>query len=291
MGYRRRYYEKDTSWAGGIILFVLLLLLWLIAKIKTLIGSIHISQNLEEFLACVVLVGLIAMITIYIIKKVKRFRQRQNAPYYDEIEEKVKNLSISISNEFELIKILRNMEAKYFEDFVMLLYTLKWYQIIYKSFWTKVGDKREPKGDHGIDIICLKNDKKIYVQIKKYQNRQVEESVVRDFYGTIVDKLREQDEGVIIATSMLSDTALEFALKKHIKVVEYSGLLKEIKELGKEHKQEIEEFLNEYGSANKEFSMYTKTCPRCFAPLVRRKKWSFYGCMSYYRTGCDYIKK
>lgn len=248
---------------------------------------------------CVVLVVLIAMIMMYIIKKVKSFIKPNDISYYEvsnkpetSMSESDEDHRIPISNELELINVLRNMEPKYFEDFIELLFKLKGYQIIYKSFRKKVNGVREPRSDRWIDMIGLKDNKKIYVQIKKYQSHQVEESIVRDFYGTIVDKVKDnQDIWMIVTTSMLSDHALEFATRKKIRVLEYDGILKEIKEVAKEHRQELEDFLDAYGEPNSQFKQYTRTCPRCFAPMMWRKNGSFYGCMNYYRTGCDYKKK
>jgi hypothetical protein len=123
-------------------------------------------------------------------------------------------------------------------------------------------------------MIASKDNKKTYVQVKKYQSREVEASVLRDFYGTITDKLQGEDMGIVITTSICSDSATKFALDKHIKIMNYDSLLNVIKEVAKDHKQELEKFLNdtEVINENYEFKNNVKTCPRCLAPLVWRKE-------------------
>jgi restriction system protein len=42
-------------------------------------------------------------------------------------------------------------------------------------------------GDHGIDLICTRQNERIVVQCKRYSGRSaVPESVIRDLYGTLM---------------------------------------------------------------------------------------------------------
>lgn len=291
---------NDSDYQNIKRFLAILVLLWLWWLFK-----IYLDYNLSIWLLAF-LVSMYWIVVILIINFLERkLHTNKEQKYYkdisnskDTIEKKdakivVTKTHIDISDKFSLIQTLRWMDPKYFEDFIALLFTLKWYTIINRSKRVKYFWKRKPKADWWIDMVVSKDNKKTYVQIKKKQNHQLEEAVVRDFYWTIVDKKNEQEKGIIVITSIFSDPAIEFAKEKGIEMVDYKILLEEIEEIAKDHKQEIEDFVNMHNDINStdKFNEYAKTCPRCFAPLVWRRKWSFYGCMNYHKNKCGYQEK
>ena len=290
--------DSDYLYIERFIVLIALLWLWLLFKL-------YLDYNFSIWLLAF-LVSAYWIIVVLVISLLERkiFNKKDQKNYEDmyaskstiektEAKVMIEKKYIDISDKLSLIQTLREMDPKYFEDFIALLFTLKWYIIVSRAKRVKYFWKRKPKADWWIDMIVSKDDKKTYVQIKKKQNHQLEETVVRDFYWAIVDKKNEQEKGIIIITSIFSDPAIEFAKEKDIKMVDYKILLEEIEEIAKDHKQEIEYFVNMHNNINStyKFNEYAKTCPRCLAPLVWRKKWSFYGCMNYHKTVCNYREK
>lgn len=192
-----------------------------------------------------------------------------------------------------LIEKLKAMHPKDFEDFIKLLFELRWYKVVYKSFWKRYFSSRIPQKDWWIDLIAIRDNKKIYVQIKKNITNMVSVDMIRSFYGSIVHRLTWEDKWLFVTTSVFSEDAEKCAKENHIEMISYKELEKEIVWLEKEiqKRQRIEDFLSKIDYyQNKKYNQNIRTCPKCGAPLKWRKEW-FYGCQNYYKTGCDYTEK
>lgn len=87
------------------------------------------------------------------------------------------------------------------------------------SLFSKLGYNTQVVGgshDGGIDVIAEKDGIKHYIQCKKYFNaHQVSVGNVRDFYGSIVDKLAN-GKGYFITTNKFTLEAEQFASDKPI---------------------------------------------------------------------------
>ncbi|MDD3262587.1 MAG: restriction endonuclease [Candidatus Absconditabacteria bacterium] len=188
-----------------------------------------------------------------------------------------------------IIEKLKAMHPKDFEDFIKLLFELRGYKIIYKSFWKKYFSSRIAKKDGGIDLIVVKDGKKIYVQIKKKNTDMIGVEVMRSFYGAIVNKLKGEDKLLLITTSIFSEDAEKFAKENNIEIMSYKEIEQEIDGLEKDinNKQKIVLFLSRTNYYSNKYNQNIRTCPKCGAPLKWRKE-GFYGCQNYYKTGCDY---
>lgn len=152
------------------------------------------------------------------------------------------------------------------------------------TLFEKMGYKVEVTGglkDGGIDVIISKDDKLHFVQCKKYREKQVTLSMVRDFYGAMAAR-RNREKGFFVTTGTATLDAQKFAEDNSIelidgpKLVEYMGMSK----LGAVQKTAIRATPTETAKA--------KVCPACGAPMVVRvaKKGAhanepFWGCTNY----------
>lgn len=198
---------------------------------------------------------------------------------------------VDISDSFSLIHKLRSLHPKDFEEFIAYLFQLSEYTIISQNQRKKCYGNRMPYKECSIDMVTSIHNKKVYVQLKRYVNHQVETLIVKDFYNTIKDSLRDDDYGMIITTSMLSDEALRSAYEKDITVLEYSHLIRIVHDVAKHYHKEIQKKLNSlHTDSPTPYDNFTKTCPSCYAPVIKRKRaWSqFYGCMNHHRGNCQY---
>jgi len=107
---------------------------------------------------------------------------------------------------------LNSMSGQEFEEFVAAVYKKKGYRIEY----TQV------TGDHGIDLVMRKDNKKTVVQCKRW-NDSVGEPIVRDFFGSMVSE--GADQGVIVTTASFTPQAVAFAANKPITLVDLDLLL------------------------------------------------------------------
>ncbi len=190
----------------------------------------------------------------------------------------------------KLIDKLRMMHPKKFEDFVKLLFELRGYKIIYKSFWKKIRWFWIPRKDWWIDLIALKDWQKTYIQIKQYISKCVSVSDVREFYGAVVNNLRSSDKVMFITTSIFSSDAKQYAKKCGIKLIPYDkiekvvGLIKDV-----EKKQKIKDFFSKIIYYRNKYNRNMRACPKCRAPLTKRG--NFYWCLNYSNIICDYTEK
>jgi len=205
-----------------------------------------------------------------------------------EIAELKEETIVDLSDPYTVIHKLREINPKEFEDVVGVFFEMRWYTITHQAKRKKIRWQWKATSDKWIDLIVTKDWMNKYIQIKKLINHQVSSSIVRDFYGTIIDKLKEWDEWIILTTSIFSKDSREFAKNKWIRMIDYVDLLKQIEYLSRTHKSSIESYLNSVTTEdNLKYKKYVKTCRKCYAPLVDRK-WMFFGCMNYHFTWCDY---
>lgn len=200
---------------------------------------------------------------------------------------------ISLDDKKSVIQKLRELHPKNFEEFISLVFQLSWYEVIYKSQWKKMFGKRYARKDWWIDLICKKEEKRNFIQIKKLVNQEVSVKTIREMWWVCGDEIHWNDNVIVITTSLFSQDAERFASQKHIILIDYKTLLETIDKIINvpKNKTTIESFLNDPNLIdNKGFATYIKICPLCLAPLVKRKWW-FYGCMNYYKKNCQYREK
>ncbi len=95
--------------------------------------------------------------------------------------------------------------------------------VIFKNLGYKAQLKGGPK-DRGIDIGIIKDKKRYFVQCKKMD--VVSPKFIREFYGSIVDNLREGEKGFLVTTGEFTEEGREFAKDKPIELVDGSKLEK-----------------------------------------------------------------
>lgn len=88
---------------------------------------------------------------------------------------------------------------------------------IYRNlgFKTKITGK---SGDRGIDVVVTKEGKKYFIQCKKMDI--VPPKFIREFYGSIVDKLQDGEKGIFVTTGEFTQEGREFAKDKPIELIE-----------------------------------------------------------------------
>lgn len=72
-------------------------------------------------------------------------------------------------------------------------------------------------GDKGIDIIIRKNGKREFIQCK--QKSVVPPKEVREFYGSIIDNLKEGERGFLITTGEFTQEGRNFVKGKPIQLI------------------------------------------------------------------------
>ncbi len=80
-------------------------------------------------------------------------------------------------------------------------------------------------GDHGLDLILMKDGVKSAVQCKRWTD-SVGEPVLRDFYGAMVSA--QLPSGIVMTTSTFTASAMAFAQGKPIRLIDIEELLKAI---------------------------------------------------------------
>jgi len=165
----------------------------------------------------------------------------------------------------DLIKYLRTMSPGDFERYIADLFT----RLGYRS--AAVGGSH----DGGVDVVIEKDGVKSYVQCKKYITSRVGVSEVRDFYGSLADRLAE-GKGYFITTNSFTLEAEKFAEDKPIELVDQHVLLRYIK-LAQEEGDESDK---------------AEVCPNCGGNIIIRRNSKtgdrFYGCSGFPK--CRYTK-
>jgi len=73
-------------------------------------------------------------------------------------------------------------------------------------------------GDKGIDIIAQKEAQTVFIQCKRMS--KVGPNYLREFYGSITDKLKKGDKGVFVTSGLYTAQGKEFARLKNIELVD-----------------------------------------------------------------------
>ncbi|MFA5030335.1 MAG: restriction endonuclease [Patescibacteria group bacterium] len=120
---------------------------------------------------------------------------------------------------------LRSLTPKQFEEFIGDLFRRRGYA-------TEVVGMSH---DGGIDVIANKDGKKNYIQCKKFITKTVRVGDVRDFYGSIVDRL-EGGKGFFITTNKFTKESKEFCKDKPIELIDGHQLVKYIQLIQKDKK-------------------------------------------------------
>jgi len=182
----------------------------------------------------------------------------------------VKNKKFSAINNIhsnkEILEKLRKLTPREFEYYIAFLFS-------------RLGFKTERVGgsyDGGVDVIAEKDGIKHYIQCKKFISSQVSVGAVRDFYGSLVDKL-SNGKGYFITTNKFTLEAEKFVETKPIELIDGFGLMKYVK---------LAELSNNEYFKNEE----KEKCPKCGGDLIERrgKYGKFFGCSNFPK--CRFIK-
>lgn len=134
--------------------------------------------------------------------------------------------------------------------------------------------------DGGVDLVLHRGGEKILVQCKRWRNKQVPVSVVRETYGLLM-----ADPGAssakLVTTSGFTSEAIDFANNKPIKLIGKSALLALLNGVQR----------SQAGSACIALATETSSspsCPKCESEMVRRTArkgpsagQDFWGCRNY----------
>ncbi len=239
----------------------------------------------------IVLILLCLVLLIVVIRVI--FLSSEDWEKVESVTKITQKYTIDAKDKKRVIKKLRELHPKDFEEFITLLFELSGYSIVYRSQWKKRFGKRIARKDWGIDLICQKWEKKNYIQIKKLINQEVSVNIIREMWWVCADQMYWDNNCTIITTSLFSNDSLLFAKEKNMTLIDYWKLLDIIDTLASnsEKKLAIENFINKSDLlSNTKFIEYSKTCPLCLAPLIKRRWW-FYGCMNFYKINCKYTEK
>ncbi len=151
---------------------------------------------------------------------------------------------------------LKAMPWKEFEHFV-------------GTFFEKLGYKVEVTGglkDGGIDVIISKNNKLHFVQCKKYLERQVTLSMVRDFYGAMAAK-RNREKGFFVTTGTATLDAQKFAEENSIELIDGPRLMEYI---GLTNKKTSEQLPRQDTRRHDNAETKSYYCINCKKPITER---------------------
>ena len=73
-------------------------------------------------------------------------------------------------------------------------------------------------GDRGIDVIAVKNTKRVFIQCKRKD--KVPPSDIREFYGSIVNRLKEGEKGSFVTTGQFTEEGEGFVKDKPIELID-----------------------------------------------------------------------
>jgi HJR/Mrr/RecB family endonuclease len=129
-------------------------------------------------------------------------------------------LNSSTRSDQELIWELRGMEPDEFEQYIALIFT----KLGYKA--KRVGGS----GDGGIDVVIEKDGIESYIQCKHYLKNAPSPHDVRDFYGAIVDKLKNGGKGYFVTTREFTPEAQEFVENRPIELVDMQNIIEYVRQ-------------------------------------------------------------
>ncbi|RZJ84800.1 MAG: restriction endonuclease [Chryseobacterium sp.] len=122
---------------------------------------------------------------------------------------------------YDLLQILKDKPAKYFEFFVLQLLTSIGYGGVEEKNFEVVGQS----GDNGIDGIIYQDKlgiERIYVQAKRWRDNKVQSKDIRDFIGSL--SLKGTNKGIFISTSDFTEDALATAkMNPHNRIILING--------------------------------------------------------------------
>lgn len=181
------------------------------------------------------------------------------------------------SDRHETLKLIRAMHPREFEYYIADILTRSGYKV------KVVGGDGRPDG--GVDIVARREGVYYLVQCKKYIDRDVGVSHLREFYGVAVDLVhRRQFKMIFVSTTYFTDAAKKFAKKKGIKLIDGDYLLDIVfAEEGTGSKIGLN------GQSREEVLRNTQpACPVCTRRLTWRKgpHGDFVGCSGY--PSCKY---
>ncbi|OQX00604.1 hypothetical protein BWK69_01085, partial [Candidatus Parcubacteria bacterium A4] len=166
----------------------------------------------------------------------------------------------------DLLQQLRGMRPNEFEDYIADLFSI-------------LGYRTEVTGgshDGGVDVVAEKDGVKHYIQCKKFYKWEVRVGDVRDFFGSIADRVAN-GKGYFITTNKFTLEAEKFAEDKPIELIDSFKLIKYIR-------------MAEEKSLGAPQENKPMICPKCGGALAERsgKFGKFLGCSNYPK--CQYTK-
>lgn len=155
-----------------------------------------------------------------------------------------------------------SMTGTQFEYFLKLLFIRQGYKV----------ETTKVTGDYGADLVMIKGDKKIVVQVKRYSNR-VGIKAIQEVVSSIA--FYKATEGWAITNSEFTDAAIELAKSNGIRLIERDELINMISRLnGSSPEEAVKKSIN-----------YTpkELCIKCGSEMVLRKskRGEFYGCINF----------
>jgi restriction system protein len=151
-------------------------------------------------------------------------------------------------------------------------------------FFEKMGYRAEVTGglnDEGIDLVVHKDGKAHFVQCKKYREKQVTLSMMRDFYGAMAAK-GSREKGFFVTTGDVTLEAGKFAEGNSIEVINGPSLMDYLNTFGLSAPEPVSK------SKSNAVKQQAKTCPECGAAMVVRvarkgahENKPFWGCSNY----------
>ena len=134
--------------------------------------------------------------------------------------------------------------------------------------------------DGGIDLVLRRGGEKILVQCKRWRNKPVPVSVVRETYGLLMVD-RAANSAKVVTTSGFTPDAVTFARGKPIELIGKDALLKLLHGVQSRG-------VSAPGIALTASTSTTLSCPKCEAEMVRRTArkgasagQDFWGCRNY----------
>lgn len=161
------------------------------------------------------------------------------------------------------------MTGTQFEYFLKLLYVRQGYKV----------ETTKVTGDFGADLVMTKDNKKIVVQVKRY-NKRVGIKAVQEVVSSIA--FYKATEGWAVTNSEFTDAAIELAKSNRIKLIEREELINMISQLnGSLPVEAVKESINHQPE---------EKCLKCGSEMVLRKgsRGEFYGCSNFPK--CRYTR-
>nr|WP_301002462.1 restriction endonuclease [Capsulimonas corticalis] len=172
------------------------------------------------------------------------------------------------------LESIRQLSWSDFERLVGEAYRRQGYQV----------EERGGSGaDGGVDLVLRRSGEKVFVQCKRWRNRTVGVSVVRELYGAMAAE--GATAGIVATVGRYTADAMEFARGKHLTLVDGEALLALVRS-----GQGSAASASPVTTAAEALATNTAACPACGAEMVRRTArrganagGEFWGCSQYPR--------